>query len=374
MKAAPGENTAPAVSCGSNINWIYGHTIFDRDRFNQDRKFGVSLAGGRIVLGISGSGTGDLTLCSTKRIDDGQWHHVAVQRNRWDGVFPDGYLWLFVDGKLEASAAGPRGDISYPDNAVPGSFCGPSGTEPCTNSDPYLVIGAEKHGLNPSVFPSFKGWIDEIRVSNAVRYSADFSPPTSVYSPDAFTLAIYTFDEGSGDSVFDTSGYPGGPSDGVRMFGGTPAGPVWSSDIAPISYPTPTPTSTAGPSPTATRTPTPGPSPTPTATSSGTSTPTASASPTATPTATSSGTPTATASPTPSATASATATLTPIGWTAPEDINQDSRVDVLDVQLCVNVFLGSQTDPEIVARADVNHDGSVNVLDVQVIVNAFLHG
>ena len=46
----------------------------------------------------------------------------------------------------------------------------------------------------------------------------------------------------------------------------------------------------------------------------------------------------------------------------------------MDVQLCVNVFLGSQSDPEIVARADVNHDGSVNVLDVQVIVNAFLHG
>jgi len=49
-------------------------------------------------------------------------------------------------------------------------------------------------------------------------------------------------------------------------------------------------------------------------------------------------------------------------------------VNVLDVQLCVNVFLGTQTDPGIVARADINGDGSVNVLDVQTIVNAFLHG
>jgi hypothetical protein len=47
---------------------------------------------------------------------------------------------------------------------------------------------------------------------------------------------------------------------------------------------------------------------------------------------------------------------------------------VLDVQLIVNVFLGTQTDPEIVARADVNGDGAVNVLDVQAIVNAYLHG
>ena len=389
MKANRRENTSGAVTCGTNINWIYGNTIFDRDRFNQDRKFGVSLAGGRVVLGVSGVGTGDITLCGTTRVDNGEWHHVAVQRNRWDGVFPDGYLWLYVDGKLEASAAGPRGDISYPDNAVPGSYCGPSGTEPCTNSDPYLVIGAGKHGLNPSVFPSFKGWIDEVRVSNALRYSADFSPPTSVYSPDAFTLAIYTFDEGSGDSVFDTSGYPGGPSDGVLKFGGTPAGPVWSSDIAPVSYPTPTPTSTAGPSPTATRTPTAGPSATPTRTSTASSTPTRTPSPTVTGTATSSSTPTATATSTRSATPSAsptptntstpvtptaTATETPPGWTAPEDINQDGRVDVLDVQLCVNVFLGSQSDPDIVARADVNHDGSVNVLDVQAIVNAYLHG
>jgi hypothetical protein len=47
-------------------------------------------------------------------------------------------------------------------------------------------------------------------------------------------------------------------------------------------------------------------------------------------------------------------------------------VNVLDVQLCVNVFLGTETDPDIVARADVNSDGDVNVLDVQQIVNTFL--
>jgi len=47
---------------------------------------------------------------------------------------------------------------------------------------------------------------------------------------------------------------------------------------------------------------------------------------------------------------------------------------VLDVQLCVNVFLGIQKNPVIVARADVNGDGAVNVLDVQRIVNVFLAG
>ena len=54
------------------------------------------------------------------------------------------------------------------------------------------------------------------------------------------------------------------------------------------------------------------------------------------------------------------------------DINLDGQVDVLDVQICVNVFLGSETDPAAVLRADANSDGAVNVLDVQIVVNTFL--
>lgn len=49
-------------------------------------------------------------------------------------------------------------------------------------------------------------------------------------------------------------------------------------------------------------------------------------------------------------------------------------MNVLDVQVCINVFLGSESDLGIVARADVNGDGAVNILDVQAIVNAFLQG
>jgi len=56
------------------------------------------------------------------------------------------------------------------------------------------------------------------------------------------------------------------------------------------------------------------------------------------------------------------------------DLNLDGVVDVLDVQLCVNVFLGTETEAEVVDRADVNLDSEVNVLDVQVIVNTFLAG
>ena len=56
------------------------------------------------------------------------------------------------------------------------------------------------------------------------------------------------------------------------------------------------------------------------------------------------------------------------------DLVHDGRVDVLDVQLCVNVFLGTETDPGIFGRSGVNGDSAVDVLDVQLVVNEFLGG
>ncbi len=229
MKAQASENGAPAVQCGRNINWIYGNTVFDRDRYDQDRKFGVSIAGNNIVFGISGAGTGDQTICGRTNIVDSQWHHIAAQRRR-----SDGWMWLYVDGKLDVDADGPDGDISYPDDGVPGNFCG----GPCTNSDPYLVIGAEKHDAGPH-FPSFSGWIDEVRLSNALRYSTTFTRPTAPFRVDPDTVALYHFDEGIGDLATDTSGASGGPSHGARRFGGTPAGPIWVLSDAPLSGTTP---------------------------------------------------------------------------------------------------------------------------------------
>ncbi len=54
------------------------------------------------------------------------------------------------------------------------------------------------------------------------------------------------------------------------------------------------------------------------------------------------------------------------------DLNGDGSINILDIQLCVNVILGAEIDPGIVARADVHDDGSVNVIDVQAIVNIIL--
>ena len=70
------------------------------------------------------------------------------------------------------------------------------------------------------------------------------------------------------------------------------------------------------------------------------------------------------------------ATPTPAPSVEPEegDLNGDGGVNVLDVQLCVNVFLGAEMDLSIVSRSDVNGDGKVDVLDVQIIANLVLSG
>lgn len=235
MKGGLDENSAATTSCGANVNWVNGNIVIDRDRYNQDRKFGLSLAGGKFVWGVSGDSTGDFTICGSKSVLDWSWHHVAVERRR-----SDGWMWIFVDGLLDAQGNGPDGDVSYPDDGVPGSFCG----GPCTNSDPYLVIGAEKHDAG-SAYPSYAGKLDELRVSDSLRYASTFTKPNAAFTPDANTAALYHFDEGVGDVIYDLSGATGGPSNGVRKFGGSPAGPEWtthspfSSTVPCSSRPTP---------------------------------------------------------------------------------------------------------------------------------------
>ncbi len=220
MTAAAADNSAGAVSCGNDINWIYGNIVLDRDRYSQGRKFGISLAGSRWVFGVSAD-SADFTVCGSSDVLDGLWHHVAFQRE-----VASGDLSIYVDGALDGSGTGPPGDISYPDDGTPCSSCCGG---PCNNSDPFMVLGAEKHDAGAS-FPSYGGFLDEIRLSDVVRYAAPFLRPSSPFTADANTVALYHLDEGAGDVIGDSSGHPDGPSDGERRFGGSPAGPDWSTD------------------------------------------------------------------------------------------------------------------------------------------------
>jgi hypothetical protein len=107
-----------------------------------------------------------------------------------------------------------------------------------------LVIGAEKHDAGAQ-YPSYSGFIDEVRVSSVLRYptSGSFLPPTQPFIPDANTVALYHFDEGRGNVLTDSSGGLSCACQGVRNVGGALNGPEWSTDT-PFNAPPPPPTST----------------------------------------------------------------------------------------------------------------------------------
>jgi len=227
MKSITGNNGI--VNCGSNEGWITGNIMIDRDQYGSGDygDFGISLGSGKIGFGVSLGGSGTV-VCGATTVTDGNWHHVAVTR-----VASSGAIKVFVDGALDGQGTGPTGNISYNDAHVNGS---PNG------SDPYLVLGAEKHDAG-GAYPSYHGAMDELRVSSGLRYTTAFTVPGSAFSNDANTILLYHFNEGSGLTLVDSAT---SPLNGTINYGGSaPAGPVYVAGATfgggggPTATPTP---------------------------------------------------------------------------------------------------------------------------------------
>jgi hypothetical protein len=222
MRAEPGTNEAP--DCSAN-GWYYGNIMLDRDvdGAGDYGDYGVALCDGRIAFGVS-AGEDDRLATGATQVTDGEWRHIAVTRA--DG----GQLAIFVDGRLDGQAAGPAGRIDYRTDRA---------TEQ-PNSDPYLVLGAEKHDYEGSYY--YNGWLDDLRLSDTVRYTADFARPTAPHPADDVTVALYRFDEGAGTQIADSSS---GSSNGELIPRSGAVAEHWSPDTpfqiepAPTSEPTP---------------------------------------------------------------------------------------------------------------------------------------
>ena len=101
----------------------------------------------------------------------GEWHHIAA-------VFGSGCtpgFTLYFDGQLV---------VTY----GPGTYCPTSA---------YTVLGSIYGGT------SFRGRIDEFRVSTVARYTGSFTPQTR-FQVDASTWALWHFDEGTGSAAIDS--------------------------------------------------------------------------------------------------------------------------------------------------------------------------
>ena len=117
-----------------------------------------------------------VTVSSLSTVNDGVWHHFAVERTGTTTVK------LFVDGVSQGTST----DASLNNTITSGA---------------PTYIGAAN---GPASF--FTGQIDEIRASNLARYSATFTPQKTEFITDANTVGLWHFDEPYGQYFADVSG------------------------------------------------------------------------------------------------------------------------------------------------------------------------
>lgn len=203
---------ADNASTATDEDARYSNIVYDRDSWGEQRGhvWGVTRDGsGNLIVcfGQAGAGTTWATIFSTSDIGDGEWHHVAVTRNQSTGA-----VTIWVDGVNEASDTYDTSDWSYPAGHTVGSG----------QDNEYAVIGTEKHDVGYG----YNGEVDELRISDSVRYTGTFTP-AGRFEPDGDAVGLYHADEGSGTTLVDYATVSGAPTNGELLIGGSPSGPVW---------------------------------------------------------------------------------------------------------------------------------------------------
>jgi hypothetical protein len=108
-----------------------------------------------------------------------EWHHLAVT---YDGKISQGW----IDGKAAPDPTDKNNLPITPQDGEGSPF--QIGHRVCCGGVPFLGI------------------IDEVRISDVVRYTADFAVPTTEFALDANTRLLWHLNEGSGTTVIDASG------------------------------------------------------------------------------------------------------------------------------------------------------------------------
>ena len=137
--------------------------------FNGNNQFALAYndTDNRLEYRADGDTTTRITGSTSMNIN--QWYHVAISRDS------SGNTRMFLDGNQEGS--------TYADDRN------------WSNNNEYLF------GVFRSGDKAFRGYYDEIRVSNTARYTANFTPPTEQFQNDSNTLLLLHFDGTDGDTV-----------------------------------------------------------------------------------------------------------------------------------------------------------------------------
>lgn len=115
-------------------------------------------------------------------IEQGQWNHVALV-----GTGIGGELRFYLNGKLIDSSS-------------------QTGTPLLLSAEkPQVTAGGLHQGATAE---PFHGVVDEYRISSIARYSGQtYAVPTAPFVSDIYTVGLWHFDEGTGQSAQDSSGH-----------------------------------------------------------------------------------------------------------------------------------------------------------------------
>jgi Concanavalin A-like lectin/glucanases superfamily/Secretion system C-terminal sorting domain len=123
-----------------------------------------------------------------------QWYNLAITYN-------GSIMKMFLDGNLIREKAATSLIAS--------------------NTFPLTIGGQNGNFWNRNL----NGKIDEVRISSVARYESNFTPTTH-FDNDLYTRALYHFNEGTGDTVYDSSG---------NNNNGTIYGAIWSNDVPGVT-------------------------------------------------------------------------------------------------------------------------------------------
>ncbi|MEP6676910.1 MAG: LamG-like jellyroll fold domain-containing protein [Ferruginibacter sp.] len=139
---------------------------------NASGDLGITSNNGYIAMfsGLNNGGDQDF-LSATLKINDNAWHHIAAVDN---GTL----IRLFVDGNLQGS--------------LPVNIGLQTNTAPLTIGATSLDFGFTGNVGTSNFFHA--GIYDEVRFSNSVRYTTNFTVPSSAFTSDANTIALYHLD------------------------------------------------------------------------------------------------------------------------------------------------------------------------------------
>lgn len=175
------ENQGKGVTEGRAKNWYNGNIWLDRSTY-YDPGWGGALNRGRIVFNVRDQWQQSYNLIGRKDLRDGAWHFVSLVRQA-------NKLYIFVDGKREDSAA-------YVKAKANGSFKMPETfSQNYPKSNPFHVLGVEKHDANVKIYPGYWGGMYDMRLSDIARYTDEAVVPKGPMATDEHTVLHWRLDE-----------------------------------------------------------------------------------------------------------------------------------------------------------------------------------